>query len=217
MIKELLRDPSTFATPILLFLVNDLGSDALNFEPETIADRLREIEPDTDRDLIDRVNAALGLFTSDLFWNDPIVFGLVCRSLNRASTPLGDEPTVGDIAWGVTEASLLTRDVIDNDPVDQFSSNINKYVKYMLKLQGLYTTPDSLDEAFGDISSQLLIDDPQILAARQAESDAAANNIDRLVSTKMTELLLQIKRLGIKLSEVAENDLNMLLQETING
>lgn len=217
MIKELLRNPKTFATPVVLFLVSDMGSDVLNYEPETIRDRLREIEPEVDNDLVDRVNAALGLFTSDLFWNDPVVFGLVCRTLNRATTPLGDEPTLGDVAWGVTEASLLTEDTIDNDPSDTFSSNINKYVKYLLKIQGIYVTPETLSTAFGDISAPLLIDDPQILSARHAESSEAADDIDKMVSAKMTELLLQIKGLGIKLSAEAENDLNALLQGSIDG
>lgn len=216
MIKELLRDRNTFATPIVLFLISDLGSDALTFEPETIAERLRQIEPKTHRYVIDRVNAALGLYTSDLFWNDPVIFGVVCRALNREPFPTADEPSIGDMAWGVTEASLLTRDVVDDDPSDAFSESIIKYVRYTLKLNGLYTTPTALSDAVGDVSSILAIDDAAIAEARQTESDSSAAAIDNAVSSKMRDLLIQIKRAGIQLSESAERELNTLLGEVVN-
>ena len=213
MIRELLRSKDTFATPIVLFLISDLGYTALEFEPETIADRLREIEPDVDESLIERVNAALGLYTSNLFWTDPITFGIVCRALNRAKFPAGDEPSVGDIAWGVTEAALLTRDVIDEEPEDRFDESIIKYVKYSLKLIGMYSTPQSLIDYFGEISSVLSVDDPAIAEARQTESDDMAEKVDVVVATKMKNLLLQIKSLGIQLSHIAEHDLEVLLKD----
>lgn len=215
MIRELLKDKNVFATPIVLFLISDLGNDALVFEPETIADRLREIEPGVSASVIERVNAALGLYTSNLFWEDPVIFGVVCRALNRATFPTADEPSIGDIAWGVTEAGLLTKDVIDEDPTDSFSTAIIKYVKYTLKINGMYTAPTALEDGFGDVSNTLTIDDPGITEARQTEADSAAAAVDAMVASKMRELLLQIKRAGIKLSETAERDLNILLQEVV--
>lgn len=213
MIKELLRDKNTFATPVVLYLFQDLGNDALTFEPETIGDRMRMIEPKTPQALIDRVNAALGLYNSDLFWTDPVIFGIVCRSLNRRKYPGADEPTIGDICWGVTEATLLTNDSDTETPSNIFSDSIIKYVKYSLKLNAIYTTPKSLQSDFGDMSFEYVVDDPAIAEARQHEFDADADKIDAIVARKLHQLLLQIKRSGVKLTNSASDDVDKLLQE----
>ena len=213
MIKELLKSKGTFATPVVLFLFQELGSDALTFEPETIADKLRMVEASVDQSLIDRVNAALGLFTTDLFWNDPIVFGAVCRSLNRRRFATSAEPSIGDICWGVTEANLLTTDVVDGEAKDAFNESIIKYVKYTLKLNALYSTPKSLQADFGEVPYNFVIDDPAIAEARQTEFDAAAARIDALVADKMYLLLHQIKHSGVKLTDSATKDVDQLLSE----
>lgn len=213
MIRALLKSEDTFATPVVLYLVSELGMDALTFEPETIGEKLKAIEPDVHPALIDRVNAALGLYASDLFWTDPIVFGVVCRSLNRHRFPAGDEPDLGDLAWGVTEAGLLTRDVIDDEPMDQFSQSIIAYVKYTFKLNAVYTMPKALSDSFGRIEHILAVDDPAIAEARQSESDTAASEIDALVADKMYTLLLQVKRISSVLSEDAAKEVDQLLQE----
>lgn len=211
MIKELLRSDKTFATPIVLFLFQDLGDDALNFEPETIGDRLREIEKETPQPLVDRVNAALGLYTSDLFWNDPIVFGTVCRALDRRKFPMSGEPSVGDICWGVTEATLLTND--SDVPPDRFNESIIKYVKYTLKLNAIYSMPKALQDGFGDIPFNFAVDDPAIAEARQSEFDKDAEKLDAVVSSKLYELLTQIKMSGVKLTKSAEFDVDKLLED----
>lgn len=216
MIKELLKSKETFATPVVLFLFQDLGMDALNFEPETIGDRLRMIEPDVDQALVDRVNAALGLYTSNLFWTDPITFGMVCRSLNRRKFALAAEPTIGDICWGVSEAQLLTNDVVDEDAPFAFNESIIKYVKYTLKINAVYSMPSALKQYFGDLPYNFVIDDPAIAEARQQEFDAASAKIDALVANKMYTLLEQIKRSGVKLSPNAEKDVDQLLMGRVN-
>lgn len=217
MIKELLKSRETFATPVVLFLFQDLGSDALTLEPETIGDRLRMIEPSVDQSLIDRVNAALGLFNTDLFWNDPVTFGVVCRALNRRKFALASEPTIGDICWGVTEANLLTNDVVDDVAKDVFNESIIKYVKYTLKLNAVYSMPKSLKSDFGELPYTFVIDDPAIAEARQSEFDSDAAKIDAVVSDKMYMLLSQIKRSGVKLTDSASRDVDQLLAEYSNA
>ena len=207
MIKELLKSKSTFATPVVLYLFDVLGTDALTFEAETIAEYLKQVEPKTPRELIDRTNAALGLFNSDLFWNDPVTFGIVCRSLNRNKVPMGEEPSLGDMAWGVSEATLLTNDAFGEDIADKFAEPIARYVRFSFKINAIHSLPKSLDD-FGPISHTFNIDDPEMLLARQAESDQAAASIDLLVTRKMLELFLQIKRSGVKLDPEAERELD---------
>lgn len=211
MIKELLKSKSTFATPVVLYLFDQLGTDAIEFEAETIGEYLKQIEPNTPRELIDRTNAALGLFNSDLFWNDPVTFGIVCRSLNRNKFPLKDEPTIGDMAWGVSEVTLLTGDVLEEEIADKFSENIVKYVIFTFKNNAVYSLPKSLDD-FGPIPYTLNINDPEMAQARQHESDQAAAGIDLLVTKKMLELFLQIKQSGVKLDQQATKEIDTLIK-----
>ena len=211
MIKELLKSKSTFATPIVLYLFDALGMDALTFESETIAEYLKQIEPSTPQALIDRTNAALGLFNSDLFWNDPVTFGIVCRSLNRNKFPMGEEPSMGDMAWGVSEATLLCGDVNGEDVADKFSESIVKYVRFTFKNNAVYSLPKSLDD-FGPIPYTLSINDPEMAAARQFESDQSAASIDLLVTKKMLELFLQIKKSQVRLDAEAEKEIDTLIK-----
>ena len=211
MIKELLKSKSTFATPIVLYLFDVLGTDAIEFEAETVAEYLKQIEPKTPQVLIDRTNAALGLLNSDLFWNDPVTFGIVCRALNRNKFPMGSEPSIGDMAWGVSEATLLTGDVKGEDISDKFSESIAKYVRYTFKINAVYSLPKSLDD-FGPIPYTLSIDDPEMARARQAESDQAAAGIDLLVTKKMLELFLQIKKSGVKLDPEATKEIDSIIK-----
>lgn len=209
MIKELLRDDDTLATPIILYLVDNLGIDALEYEPETIAEYLTRIEPKTSRRLLDRVNAGLGLFTSDLFWTDPIIFGVVCRALNRKSANTGSEPELDDIVWGVHEAQLLLGD--PEETTARFSDSIVAFVHYMFKLNGVYSMPKSLIDWFGDVPFNLPIDDPTIAEARQAESDEFAAELDAAASQKMMNCLKQISVAGIDIIPEARSELDQII------
>ena len=211
MIKELLKSKSTFATPIVLYLFENLGMDALNFEAETVEEYLKQVEPKTPKALIDRTNAALGLFNSDLFWNDPVTFGIVCRALNRNKFPMGEEPTLGDIAWGVNEASLLTSDVKGEDLADKFSDSIITYVRHAFKINAVYSLPKSLSD-FGPIRYTPVLDDPEMAMARQQESEQAAASMDLLVTRKTLELFLQVKNSGVKLDPEAAKELDMVIK-----
>lgn len=208
MIKELLQSKSTFATPIVLYLVDTLGTAVFEYEPETVAEYLKQIEPKTAQTLVDRVNAALGLFNSDLFWNDPIIFGVVCRALNRNKFAANDEPTIGDITWGVSEAQLLLGEGM---APARFSEAIIKYVRFTLRNNAIYTLPKSLED-FGSIGYTPKLDDPEMAMARQNESDQAAAGIDLLVTKKTLELFLQIKQSGVKLDQQATKEIDTLIK-----
>lgn len=209
MIKELLRSESTFATPIILYLVDQLGIDTLNYEPETVAEYLRNIEPTVDDKMLDRVNAGMGLFTSNLFWTDPIIFGVVCRALNRKSANNGLEPELDDILWGVHEAQLLLGD--PEDTTNRFSESIVSFVHYLFKIHGVYSIPKSILDWFGDIPYTLPIDDPAIAEARQTESDDIAAELDAKASQQMLECLTQVSRAGISIVPEAKEELDQII------
>lgn len=209
MIKELLRSPNTFATPVLLYLVSVLGDDVITYEPETISEYLRKVEPGTSRALIDRVVAATGLFTSNAFWYDPATFSIISRSLNRKPFPTSMPADLEDMAWGVSEAALITS---GEDTSDNFSEYIIRYIKYYLTHNGIYTAPSSLTFV-GSIPFTPALDDDSSTMTIQEASDREAVVVDVKINRQMLELLQQLKSLRLPLRRDAVTDLDELIKE----
>jgi hypothetical protein len=210
--KSLLTDVNTFATTLLIFVVDNLGMDAFEYEPETIGDFLKSHNPDIPRALIDRTNAALGLYTSNLFWTDPITFGIVCRTLNRKARPSASEPDIEDIAWGMTEASLILNDPELDDGKEKFSASILSYAQYMLKLNGIYDKTQSMPSVPPPVFNTSIDDSAQLMSI-QERSDDARSILDYKTFSKMSELLRQIRDNKLTLSAQASKELNSLIRD----
>ena len=211
MIKSLLQSKQAFATPVILYLFSRVGPEVLEYEYETVEECLKRIEPKTLDQVVERVNAGLGLFTSDLFWVDPITFSVVCRTLNRHPFPASQEPSLGDITWGVTEASLLF-DGATEDAGSSFSDNIQLFVRYLFKQNGVFSLPEAL-KGMGEIYMNLNFDDAQLAMARQEESDRAAARLDIYAAKHTAEMFEQIKGLKLPLIESAKTELNNILTQ----
>ena len=209
MIKSLLQSEDTFATPVLLYLVSVLGESVVTYEPESIAEYLKSIEPAVSRGLIDRVIAATGLFTSNAYWYDPATFNIVSRALNRKPFPTAKAADLDDMAWGVAESSLL---MSGEDVTDNFSEYIVRYIKYFMKSSGMYTLPSNL-EFVGSIPFTPAIDDDSHAMTVQNASDVEAAGIDLQVNKQMLELLNQVKSLRLPLRKEAATELDDLINE----
>ena len=212
MIKSALRNKDTFATPIILYMTSVLGDQCLSFEPETVAEYLRSIEPATPRALIDRVHAASGLFTSNLFWQDPAVFNIVSRALNRNPFPSRAPASITDMAWGVAEATLLFGDPTDGSAPDTFSDAIIKYIRYALSAEGLFTPPEYLSFV-GSIPKTPVLDSADVAMAMEQQSSYSSALIEDTVNTQMLELLSQLKQLKLPLQKTANAELDELIAE----
>lgn len=213
MATNILFNPDAFATPILLYLVDKLGMNVFEYEPETVEEYIRKANPEVKESVISRVQAAIGLYTSNLFWQDPITFGVICRALNRKNKPEAGVPTINDIAWGMAEVDLLMGSNTEEDDIpDSYSIGIDKYVKYLLRESGIYDTPDSMAGISSpDIHTKF--DDPEQLRSIQERSDQSKAVVDLKVSEKMSELLKQVAELEIEFSSKAREELTQLLQK----
>lgn len=209
MIHSLLESNKTFASPVILWLVDQHGPDALSFEPETVAEALYAVNPKTRRGIVDRVNAGLGLLSSDLFWTDPFVFGMVCRTLSRHKFPTANAPSTLDLAWGITEAAMLVLE--DSEGVGiSFSSGVKTFIQSTVKSDGLLVMPAALKN-ITKVAAEFRLDDPEIYAARQQEADADAANIDAAISGMIIELFKQIKSLRMDITSEAAADIDAIL------
>jgi hypothetical protein len=209
----LLTDTGTFATPLLIYTVDNLGMDAFEYEPETIEEFLKGKNPNIPQILVDRTNAALGLFSSNLFWQDPVTFGIVCRTLNRRMRPTASEPDLEDIAWGVTEASLIMNDPNNEEDKEKYSASIIAYIQYMLKLEGIYDKTQSLAFVPPPEFSSSIQDSAQLVSIQQRSDDARAI-LDYNTFNKMGTLLRQIKNNKLTLSAQAGKELDSLIKDT---
>lgn len=207
MIYQLLGSGKSFASPIILWLVDQYGHAALDFEPETVSEALKSVNPSTKQAVVDRVNAGLGLFTSDLFWTDPFVFGTVSRSLNRHKFPTANAPSIADLSWGVTESSILLLDPNTGKLSDRLSDSVEEFIRLTAKSEAIYTLPNALKE-ITNISTDFTLNDPEMLMSRQTESDADAARIDKFVADNTIEMFSQIKSLKLSITADAAKDIN---------
>ena len=87
--------------------------------------------------LVNRLNAAIGLLNSNMFWVDPVTFGLVCRTLNRNPYVASEAPDLYDISWGVTEANLIMGSPDEDDQKNgdlMYSEAVKRYIQHLLRI-----------------------------------------------------------------------------------
>ena len=207
--KTILSDKQAFATPLLLLAYQTIEEQIFDLEPETIGQILKEIDPKTLNRNINKVNAALSLIQSNLFWQDPVTFGFTCRVLNRCPRVSGSPPNLDDIMWGVTEARLITGD--PNAEQAPFSESIKSYVEFLLKKDSIVTEVPTLN--FVDAPEfKNVYDDPEQQLSVFDSSKERVNEMEQEVGTKMVTMLKQIKDLHLDISKEAAKDLESLLE-----
>lgn len=210
---SILNNKGAFATPLLIYAYDIVGYELLDYDTETVREFLLSRNPNIHRTLVDRLNAAIGLLNSNMFWVDPVTFGLVCRTLNRNSHIASDAPDLYDISWGVTEANLIMGSPDEDDQKNgdlAYSSAVKRYIQHLLKIEGIYKAPDSLD-FITPIAPANTIDDPQQVLSVQERSDSDVAAIDYSVYVKTIECLTQIKQLDVDLSKEASDELNRII------
>ena len=208
--NKILSDKQAFATPLLLFAYSQVGDELFDLEPETINRILWLKDSHVPQCNVNKLNAALGLFTSNLFWQDPITFGITCRTLNRANRPETAPPDLEDVVWGVTEARLIVGN--PDEPEEKFSDSVEAYIRQLLKMDSIVTevptlkfiTPPEVPNTY---------DDPNQMMDMLNSSKERVSDLEQGASTKMIMLLKQIKDLHLDISKEASQDLENLLKE----
>lgn len=208
--KSLLTDRQAFATPLLLYAYKLFGDDLFELEPETIEYGLSKGVGKLPQYTLNKINAALGLLSTNLFWQDPITFGITCRTLNRVARVGAAPPDLDDIMWGITEARLITGNP-QAEP-EPFSDSIVAYIQHLLKLDRIVTDIPTLDFIKqGPEESNNITDSDYQLDSYNTSKERAAD-LEQGVATKMVTMLKQIKDLHLDISKEAAADIENLLQ-----
>ena len=118
--KLLLLNPDLAATGLLIIVMDRLGSDVLQWDPETISLELsQELGVELPPANFNKLMAAIELVTSDVFYTSLPDFIRLCNVLyNGTLSALAFDPAdAAEIAWGITEALLIWPPEDNDDPV----------------------------------------------------------------------------------------------------
>jgi hypothetical protein len=190
---------------LLILLRDRFGPEADDWLPATVQMEVRDEAgaevPDAN---LYRLLTARTIFTTDLFFTAAPEFAYYCTILAREhfSPAHLEPPSCEEIAWGITEALLISPP--DDEQKQVFSPDIVGFIGAMLDAEGILNPPDvlrlgqqdrtsvasSLDTHFGD--------DPELLAAAtKVEYDRTAD-IKKSVRLRMHELMHELAFLPLQ-------------------
>jgi hypothetical protein len=207
---NIFEDTKAFATPLLIQGFESYGMDIFELDEDVFRDDLKKRFPKTTDTIIDRFFAGIGLYTSNMFFQDPIVFGQTCRVFNRHKYVNANEPSLNDICWGITEATLILSPTTDQN-IEPFSEAINKYIQYELQYHGVITEIPSLPMIKPLIDTTDIID-PVMDAGRLENSANIVNGIEQMIQTNMIQCLNQIAGLPVDMAQEAKKQLSVILK-----
>jgi hypothetical protein len=201
--RSLLLAEESYATPLILMLLDHYGTDLLNWAPETI--RL-EIEQDFQLKLpkitIDKIMAAITILTTNYFYKDVTRFVEICNILaGDEFQPDEFEPAdASEMLVGITEALLLYPP--NEDPEDtEFSAEIREYISQVLKEEGILKPFDVLRFAFTqDASGKVDLeyaDDPEMYSAIYNMQQEKTGDLRTVYLENMQGLMDQLKVLPL--------------------
>jgi hypothetical protein len=208
-IRAALASPATYATTLLVVLLDSFGTDALAWDPNTVQ---MEVEQEYGVDLpppnFDRLMTAVSLLTTDSFYTSTPDFARACAVFSGRS-PTADMmilPDCDDIAWGMTEGMLIDPPEGDGPP---FSEEILALIGHALDQEGILTPPDVLrmgtrDRDVVDQARYDYSDDPEMFGAIQQEEAGKTDSINHLVKARMRGLIQQLKALPLRTGKVQE-------------
>lgn len=198
----------TFATTMLVMLTDKYGTEALEWQPQTL---VMEIEQDYRVDLpkvnMDKLMAAIDVLTSDNFYQSLPDFINLCNIFSGDSYDprMWDPADSSEVAWGITEALIIE----PPDGEEPFSLEITAYIGAILDAEGIIQPPDVLKIASRDIADLTgkingeFSDDPAMFGAIYDFENSKTQAINTYVKTNLTMLIQQLQVLPLSVGSTA--------------
>lgn len=196
--QEWLLDPELFTTGAMALLFDRFGVEVLSWDPATVVLEIeREFNISTDHRLMDKVNAGITLFDSNLFFISPEVFSTVCNILNFGVMleNMVVPASLDDVLWGCTEARILLGDIYVKE---SFGHGPARYTGALLAQAGIQDPVAIL--SFAEMPDEYLADidhtEDELLEMVQRQDtdreEMEAANVDRMrmMMTQLTSLPL---------------------------
>jgi len=200
--KDVMGSDESFATVLLMVLLDMYGTEALEWEPEVVRAQLAHDKAPITALNSDKLQAACSILTTNLFHRSLEGFNMTCRVFS------GEEvdhrwfvpATVDEMAWGVVEARLLS----DPDEFDKegFSKDIELFAGKMMDDEGLRKAPSMLsfaimDERWARDRDEVLGADPIMMEASENDNQTSLEAIETEVAERLELLAKQMMRLNL--------------------
>lgn len=199
-LQKIWTSPDAFATTLLVLAVDAYGTEIAEWTPETIR---REIEEDVEIQLpqhsLDRLMAGIVLVSSNDFFVSLPDFIALCNVLSGdLYDPYQWDPAdSSEIAWGITEALLLSPPEEENP----FAPEIIAYIAAVLDQEGIIQPPDVLRIAINPAAARYpedFSDDPALYNAIWQFEQAKTEDINTMVRSRLLLLADQLADLPLQ-------------------
>lgn len=197
-IRQLLESEDTYATVLLVILIDYYGTDFIQWHPETIKS---EIEADFGVQLprlaFDKIMAGCVVLTNDSFFRNAQSFIHVCNVFSGSpfNPEVFDPADPYECAWGMSEALLLVPPEEEN--AEPFSDEVRSYIGQVLNEWGYVTAPDilsiALDNNWTDQVTYDFADDPEMFSAIYKNQDEKSEEINATIKENLLELFSQLR------------------------
>ena len=201
--QEAWRSKETFATVLLTMFLDRFGTEALEWDPATIA---LEIEEEFDVDLpqlsLDRLIVAIQILTTDRFFKRLPDFIAFCNVLDGDpfQPDTFDPADAEEVSWGITEALLISPPE-DDDP-EPLTDEIRAYIGAVLDSEGILNAPDILRVALRMVKVSPAMkdfsDDPMMFNAIYDVEAGKTEDINQAILFKTELLTEQLAALQLK-------------------
>ena len=203
-VKRLLEQDDTSAIVLKTILDEAFGEDWYDWDPVTIYLELRSVfYCEASTECIDRINAIQTIMLSGVYFESLDTFMAITNTLSDGvpSFTVFDPATGPEIAWGITEVSLM-RDLIPYGP------SVKLYIKKTMQHEGVTAYPAAVNKALGIKDDETIVDDLEGL-----EVTANSKAIDEFMNLQLKKVIADFDLLGIM------NQWEQLLvkQEMMNG
>lgn len=209
MMTEMWKSPQTFATVLITVFLDRFGTEALMWDPSTIA---LEVEEEFDVELpqrsFDKLMTAVSLLTTDRFYKSLPDFITACNILSGDTyDPRTFDPADGEeIAWGITEGVLICPP--EDDDQEPFSDEIRAYIGAALDAEGIINPPDILRIALrsANVSTSLddFSDDPAMFNAIYDLEASKTGDINATIKDRTITLYNQLAALKLQNGSTAK-------------
>ena len=206
--KDIFLSPDSFGTTLLICFLDTFGIESLNWEPETIELELEQyLSAEVPSENLDRLQAAMSVLTSNLFFISLEAFNTTCNALNFAvvNGKTFIPADIEDIMWGITEVNLLLG---ANAKSDEFSRDIQLYVGKILKSEGILDPPTILQFAdmrrMDQITASQVADLPDLSSMFSADLANTRAELDTWALKKIDALFTQIGNVKLDSSDKSE-------------
>jgi hypothetical protein len=215
--RSVFQSGEAFATTLITILVDHYGTECFEWAPETLK---MEIEDDfqvkVHPRVFDRLMVGIDLLKSDSFYTSLPDFVRHCNILSGDTyDPRAWDPAdTAEIAWGITEALLLSPP--DDDNENPFTDEIVAYIGAAVDAEGIINPPDVLNIAFRDKDPTAHIqgefsDDPAMFGAIYELEASKTEDINAQVIDNLRRLAGQLQQLWLRNGN-AESAVKQMLQ-----